>query len=179
MSISATCRAWRTSDASDQGLRLGDGAGDWLGHCCIRKTQLSDKGKGLSGITVADGRLSRLCARLIRELKWPGPFEIELIREESSGDYVLIEINPRFPAWIDFPSMLGANFAGALVDLLRFDGPHAPVSDCPPGSFYVRHQIEVVGHLNRYAELLKGEPGAWNGLVDEIPDRSSPMKLPA
>ena len=84
-------------------LGLGDGEGGWLGHCAIRKTQLSDKGKGLSAITVADERLSNLCARLIRELKWRGPFEIELIREDSTGDYVLIEINPRFPAWIDFP----------------------------------------------------------------------------
>jgi carbamoyl-phosphate synthase large subunit len=157
-------------------LGLGDGAGGWLGHCCIRKTQLSDKGKGLSGITVADARLSRLCARLVRELKWPGPFEIELIREESSGDYVLIEINPRFPAWIDFPSMLGANFAARLVDLLRGTAPSAPVPDCPAGSFYIRHQIEVIGDLNRYAGLLQGEVGAMAGLIDETPFPSSKTK---
>jgi carbamoyl-phosphate synthase large subunit len=155
-------------------LGLGDGAGGWLGHCCIRKTQLSDKGKGLSGITVADARLSGLCARLIRELKWPGPFEIELIREESTDDYVLIEINPRFPAWVDFPSMLGANFAATLVDMLRFEVQ--PVPDCPPGSFYIRHQIEVVGDLSRYAELLKGEPDALPGLSDEIPAKSAKTK---
>jgi carbamoyl-phosphate synthase large subunit len=148
-------------------LGLGDGDGGWRGHCCIRKTQLNDKGKGLSGITVADARLSGLCARLVRELKWPGPFEIELIREESSGEYVLIEINPRFPAWIDFPSMLGANFAAALIDMLRLNGLPEPLSDCPPGSFYIRHQIEVVGNLNRYADLLKGEPTALTSLIDE------------
>jgi carbamoyl-phosphate synthase large subunit len=148
-------------------LGLGDGAGGWHGHCCIRKTQLSDKGKGLSGITVADARLSNLCARLIRELKWPGPFEIELIREKSSGEYVLIEINPRFPAWIDFPSMLGANFAACLIDMLRLDSLPEPVPACAPGSFYIRHQIEVIGNLNRYAELLKGEPDALPGLLDE------------
>jgi carbamoyl-phosphate synthase large subunit len=148
-------------------LGLGDGAGGWLGHCCIRKTQLSDKGKGLSGITVADARLSSLCARLVRELKWPGPFEIELIREESSGEYVLIEINPRFPAWIDFPSMLGANFAATLIGMLQLNGLPESVPDCPPGSFYIRHQIEVVGDLSRYADLLKGEPTALPGPLDE------------
>ena len=157
-------------------LGLGDGDGGWLGHCCIRKTQLSDKGKGLSGITVADARLSKLCARLVRELKWPGPFEIELIREESSGEYVLIEINPRFPAWIDFPSMLGANFAARLIDMLRSNSSSEPVPDCPPGSFYVRHQIEVVGDLNRYADLLKGESGALAGLIDDVPGTPSKTK---
>lgn len=157
-------------------LGLGDGAGGWFGHCCIRKTQLSDKGKGLSGITVADARLSKLCARLIHELKWPGPFEIELIREESTGEYVLIEINPRFPAWIDFPSMLGANFAAALVDMLQTGHPPGPVPGCPPGSFYIRHQIEVIGDLNRYAQLLKGEPGILTGLTDDITNISSKTK---
>lgn len=149
-------------------LGVGDGHGNWLGHCCLRKTQLSDKGKGLSGITVTDPRLSELCAKLIRELQWPGPFEIELIREESSGEYVLVEINPRFPAWIDFPAMLGANYAALLVDLLRLDHLPAPLPACAPGSFYIRHQIEVVGDINRYADLLKSESGTLAGLMDEV-----------
>ena len=158
-------------------LGLGDGKGGWLGHCCIRKTQLSEKGKGLSGITVADKVLSSLCARLIRQLKWPGPFEIELIREEATGEYVLIEINPRFPAWIDFPSILGANFPARLVEMLRRDGLVTAVPDCPVGSFYIRHQIEVVGDINRYAELLRGEAGALG--LDDMPTRSSKNKFSA
>ena len=157
-------------------LGLGDGAGGWLGHCCIRKTQLSNTGKGLSGITVADAQLSKLCARLIRKLKWPGPFEIELIREEATGNYVLIEINPRFPAWIDFPSMLGANFAAALVDMLRPGHLPASLPACAPGSFYIRHQIEVVGNLSRYADLLKGEPDALPSLTDEVVAFASKQK---
>ena len=148
-------------------LGVGDGAGGWFGHCCLRKTQLSDKGKGLSGITVNDSRLSNLCADLIRELKWPGPFEIELIREESTDDYMLIEINPRFPAWVDFPSMLGVNFAALLVDMLQLDRVPEPLPSCKPGSFYIRHQIEVVGDINRYAGLLKGESDPLVDLIDE------------
>jgi carbamoyl-phosphate synthase large subunit len=158
-------------------LGLGDGEGGWLGHCCIRKTQLSDKGKGLSAITVADARLSELCARIIRELKWCGPFEIELIREETSREYVLIEINPRFPAWIDFPAMLGANFSARLVDMLRFEHEPTPLPACPPGRFYIRHQIEVVGDLYRYAGLLTGDPTACPNLIDEI--TSPRTKFPA
>ncbi|MCE0497183.1 MAG: hypothetical protein LV481_04465 [Methylacidiphilales bacterium] len=142
-------------------LGLGNGRGGLLGHCAIRKTHLSDKGKGLGGITVADPHLSALCARLIRKLKWPGPFEIELIREESTGEFVLIEINPRFPAWVDFPSMIGANFPVALVEILRRGRPLRHVPDCAPGHFYLRHQIEVVGDINRYANLLR------DGLLDE------------
>jgi len=158
-------------------LGVGDGTGNWLGHCCLRKTQLSDKGKGLSGITVTDPRLSELCAGLIRELKWPGPFEIELIREELIGDYVLVEINPRFPAWVDFPSMIGANFAALLVDMLRLDHLPASLPACAPGSFYIRHQIEVVGDINRYADLLKSESGALAGLIDDVTTPASTTKV--
>jgi len=160
-------------------LGLGDGRGGWLGHCCIRKTQLSDKGKGVSAITVADRVLSSLCAGLIRELKWPGPFEIELIREETTGEYVLIEINPRFPAWVDFPSMLGANFPARLVEMLRHDGVLAALPDCPVGSFYIRHQIEVVGDINRYADLLKAEAEALGSPLDEGPRRPKKNKFNA
>jgi carbamoyl-phosphate synthase large subunit len=157
-------------------LGVGDGTGQWLGHCCLRKTQLSDKGKGLSGITVKDARLSNLCAGLVRELNWPGPFEIELIREEATGEYVLVEINPRFPAWVDFPSMLGSNFAALLIDLLREDHLPEPLADCKPGSFYIRHQIEVVGNINCYAELLKGDSGELTGLIDDLTSHPSKTK---
>lgn len=160
-------------------LGLGDGKGGWLGHCCIRKTQLSEKGKGLSGITVGDRTLSALCAGIIRELKWPGPFEIELIREETTGEYVLIEINPRFPAWVDFPSMLGANFPVRLVEMLRHEGLLAAVPDCPVGMFYIRHQVEVVGDINRYAELLRGEPDALGGSLDDTTLRSPKSRFSA
>ena len=157
-------------------LGVGDGGGGWFGHCCLRKTQLSDKGKGLSGITVKDERLSNLCADVIRELKWPGPFEIELIREESTGEYVLVEINPRFPAWVDFPSMLGVNFAALLVDILLDHVPE-PLPSCKAGSFYIRHQVEVVGDINRYAELLKGEAATLTDLTDDIPVHSTKTKV--
>lgn len=136
-------------------LGIGDGEGGIIAQCSIRKTLLSDKGKGLGGITMRDERLNRVCEELIRELRWNGPFEIELIYDERSGEYVLIEINPRFPAWIDFPSMIGANFAAALVDLISHGRLIEPLAACPPGSFFLRHQIEVVGDVARYAALLQ------------------------
>jgi carbamoyl-phosphate synthase large subunit len=140
-------------------LGLGDGNGGVHGHCSIRKTVLSDTGKGLGGIVVRDARLTLLCENLIGELHWPGPFEIELIYDEIAREYVLIEMNPRFPAWVDFPSMLGAHFPAALVDLLG-GVPVRTLPACPPGAFFLRHQIEVVGNIDRYAGLLDEEPAA-------------------
>jgi len=134
-------------------LGLGDGQGGLVGLCTIRKTIVSDHGKGLGGITVLDRALDEFCERLIRELRWRGPFEIEVMRDEQRDEYVLIEINPRFPAWVDFPSMLGVNFPAALVEMLDGHGRPAPLPRCAPGHFYLRHQVEVAGHIEQLATL--------------------------
>jgi carbamoyl-phosphate synthase large subunit len=148
-------------------LGLGDGAGGILAQCSLRKTVLSDQGKGMGGITINDERLTRLCAQLVRELRWHGPFEIEWIFDQDRDEYVLIEINPRFPAWIDFPSMLGANFAAALVELTLTGRIETPPPPCAPGSFFLRHQIEVVGNVGQYASLLQGTSLPLDPLSDD------------
>jgi hypothetical protein len=75
--------------------------------------------------------------------------------------------------------MLGANFPARLVEMLRHDGLLTAVPDCPVGSFYIRHQVEVVGDINRYAELLKGEAGALGHPLDDMPNRSSKTRFSA
>jgi carbamoyl-phosphate synthase large subunit len=152
-------------------LGLGDGRGGVAGSCSIRKTALSDTGKGLGGIVVSDARLDRIVERIVRELRWLGPFEIELIYDKAARDYVLIEMNPRFPAWIDFPAMIGANFPAALVHLLRHGTPGEPPPACAPGTFFLRHQIEVVGDISRYAALLAQEADVFSD--DGLPARPS------
>lgn len=137
-------------------LGLGDGEGGLVGLCTIRKTIVSAQGKGLGGITVLDPRLDDFCRRLVGELRWRGPFEIEAMLDEERGRYVLIEINPRFPAWIDFPSMLGVNFPATLVAMIEGVGQPTPLPRCAPGHFYRRHQVEVVGHIEQLAALSAG-----------------------
>lgn len=133
-------------------MGIGDGSGGIAGLCCIRKTIVSDKGKGTGAITVRDPKLEQWCYTLIRELQWRGPFEIEVMYDEAAKDYSLIEINPRFPAWVDFPSQFGVNFPLAWLRRILGETPE-PLSICPAGYFYVRHQIEVLGHVDQLADL--------------------------
>ena len=137
-------------------MGIGDGEGGLVGLCCIRKTILSDKGKGLGGITVRDPELRKTVAALIAELKWRGPFEIETIRDERTGGHSLIEINPRFPAWVHFPSLFGINFPATLVGMMTTGKRPSPLPDCPAGHFYLRHQVEVLGSLHQLADLSTG-----------------------
>ncbi len=140
-------------------MGIGDGEGGIIGLCCIRKTIVSSKGKGLGGVTVRDPALRELCEKLIRDLKWRGPFEIEVMKNEGEGKHYLIEINPRFPAWVDFPARFGLNFAAALAEFAATGKAPSPLPEPEPGWFYLRHQVEVLGRMDQLAALSGS--GAW------------------
>ena len=134
-------------------LGIGDGQGGLLGHCAVRKMLVSEKGKGNGSVIVRDPRLDEITSRLMAELRWWGPFELEFLRRQGDDAYHLIEINPRFPAWVDFPAQLGANFAAAWVRRLAGGSPD-PLPDLTPGMFFIRHQVEVCGDMARLSSLL-------------------------
>ncbi|MCU0779831.1 MAG: hypothetical protein MUF04_01870 [Akkermansiaceae bacterium] len=136
-------------------LGLGDGAGGSLGHCAVRKLIVSDKGKGSGSVVVRDPRLDEITAAFLRETAWPGPFELEFVRDAGDDAYRLIEINPRFPAWVGFPALLGANFPAAWLEWLA-TGRRRPLPVPEPGAFFLRHQIEVHGRLEQIAGLFDG-----------------------
>lgn len=140
-------------------LGIGDGEGGICGLCCIRKTIVSSKGKGLGGVTVRDPALRAFCEKLIRELKWRGPFEIEVMKDDATGRHCLIEINPRFPAWVDFPARFGLNFAAALAQFAATGEPPPLLPEPEPGWFYLRHQVEVLGRMDQLAALSGS--GEW------------------
>lgn len=132
---------------------LGDGQGGLLGSCTIRKIMLTRNGKAFGGIVVADPALQESVEKIIRKLKWWGPFELEFVKGKQGHE--LIEMNPRFPAWTDFPSQIGCNLPAMLVDLL-LSRPVKPVAPCEPGKMFIRHCLDLVGDISQLAELSAG-----------------------
>jgi carbamoyl-phosphate synthase large subunit len=131
---------------------LGDGDGRILGACAIRKTLRSRAGKGFAGIVIDDPVLTHIATSLIATLKWDGPFELEFLLPHGTDEYRLLEINPRFPAWVDFPAQLGCNLPAALLDLMRSGTVPAPAA-CPPGRIFIRHCIDYAGDIADLAAL--------------------------
>jgi carbamoyl-phosphate synthase large subunit len=129
---------------------LGDGTGDLAGSCSIRKMMLTKTGKAYAGIVISDPTLDVLVGRIVKALSWNGPFEIEFVR--GPRGYVLIEMNPRFPAWIDFPSQIGCNLPAALVQRAIGGAGGAP-GRCEAGRMFVRHAVDLVGDIAELAEL--------------------------
>jgi len=138
-------------------MGLGDGRGGMLGHCAVRKLIISDKGKGNGSVVVLDPRLEEITARMLAHTKWPGPFELEFVRDGRDDAYRLIEINPRFPAWVGFPNMLGVNYPAAWVEWMM-TGKCRNLPALEPGTFFLRHQVEVCGRMAQVSGLLGSGP---------------------
>lgn len=132
-------------------IGLGDGEGGIIKACAIRKFQRSATGKGFAGVVVENPELERLAQIIIRELQWNGPFELEFLKAPSKP-YSLFEVNPRFPAWVDFPSQIGCNLPVRLVQDLIGIKP-TPLQKCNPGQMFVRHSVDLVGDIAELADM--------------------------
>jgi carbamoyl-phosphate synthase large subunit len=139
-------------------MAVGDGHGDVAAFCAIRKMIRSKQGKGYGGIVMHDEELNQISQCLIQQLAWYGPLELEFVRDEASGKYYLLEINPRFPAWVDFPSTFGCNMPSLIVDELAYGGMQS-LPACTPGMFYVRHSVDITGRVEDLGTLTSD--GEW------------------
>jgi carbamoyl-phosphate synthase large subunit len=131
---------------------VGDGEGRLLGAVMMKKLALTDKGKAWAGITIADDRLYEASRALVAATQWKGPLEVEVMREPD-GTYQLIEINPRFPAWVYLSAGAGRNVLEVLLALLR--GHHPDTTGyAPAGSVYVRYAADMVLPLAQYETVV-------------------------
>jgi carbamoyl-phosphate synthase large subunit len=108
---------------------------------------------------VDDPELTNLSRRLVEKLQWNGPLELEFIQDENTQKYDLLEINPRFPAWIDFPSSIGYNLPAQLVGRMADEVELELLpTQCPIGLFFLRHSIDVAGRIEDLGQLtIHGE----------------------
>lgn len=93
---------------------VGDGEGGLLGAVPMKKTVLTDKGKGWAGVAIKDPEVMRITERFMAASSWRGGCEVEVVRDREGG-YHLLEINPRFPAWIYMSAAAGPNLPWMAV----------------------------------------------------------------
>ncbi len=126
-------------------VAVGDGRGGLMGAVPMRKTTLTDKGKGWAGITVKDPGLLEATERFMAASKWRGPCEVEVMRDEG-GTLQLMEINPRFPAWSYLSAGAGLNLPWAVVRLALGEDVEAQ-RDFEAGTMFVRIAIDQIARI--------------------------------
>lgn len=132
-------------------VALGDGNGNTIGAVPMRKQYITDKGKAWSGITLDDSNLLSITKKIIKKTKWRGGLELEMIKSKD-GEYHLIEINPRLPAWVYLAVGAGQNLPEALVKL-ALGMEVEPFKKFLKGKLFLRYSYELICDISEFEKL--------------------------
>lgn len=136
-------------------VAVGDGEGGLVGAVPMRKTMITDKGKGWAGITIADPALMALAERFMATTGWRGPCELEVLKSTSPGGearYYLLEVNPRFPAWSYLSAGAGNNLPMAVARHASGQRVKSRRS-YRVGTMFVRISIDQLAHIDDFAAI--------------------------
>ncbi len=137
-----------------------DRSGRLIDSVPLKKLVMCERGKTWSAIATPLPMVVEQLAELMAKVGWHGPADVELIRDSTTERMSLIEINPRFPAWIGYAEMIDRNLPRQLV-LAALDRPPAlPVTDRHrhQDSVFMRTAEEVPASAVSMATLInRGE----------------------
>lgn len=130
---------------------LGDGHGETIGAVPMRKQVITDKGKAWAGITLEDEELLKITKQLIRNCHWRGPCELEMIKT-NEGEYYLIEVNPRTPAWVYLAVGAGQNHPEALMKMALGEKVQ-PFEGYEVGKMFIRYSYDMICDLKEFETI--------------------------
>ena len=132
-------------------IGLGDGSGSLIAAVPIRKQYITDKGKAWGGISISDNKILDLTSQFIQKTKWRGAFELELMKDEDN-QYILLEINPRIPAWVYLAIGAGQNIPEALARLALGEKIE-PFRSYEVGKMFIRYSWDMIVNLKDYQQI--------------------------
>jgi len=129
---------------------LGDGE-KLVGGVGMKKLTTTELGKVWSAVSIKNEALFQASKKFVETIGWRGAFEFEAMSDGK--DIYLIEINPRFPAWVYFATSLGVNLPQMMVDLMN-SKEVKPALDYPDEKMYVRYVEETTVDFKDFMQLL-------------------------
>jgi carbamoyl-phosphate synthase large subunit len=123
----------------------------------MRKLYITDKGKAWAGITIEDTVLLELARQFTKATNWRGGFELEIMRD-AEGKLYIMEVNPRFPAWIYLTAGAGQNQPAALVKMALGKNIE-PFEEYQVGKMFIRYawdhitDVSEFQHISAFGEL--------------------------
>lgn len=130
---------------------LGDGEGNAISIIPMKKMYITEKGKAWAGITLEDDVLISLAKKFIAATRWRGGFEIEIMKT-AKGELYIMEINPRFPAWIYLSAGAGQNQPAALVKMALGEKVE-PFITYDVGKLFIRYSWDMIVDLSRFQQF--------------------------
>ncbi|OOQ57182.1 ATP-grasp domain-containing protein [Mucilaginibacter pedocola] len=130
---------------------LADGKGNALSVVPMRKQYITDQGKAWAGITIADDSLIAIAQRFAAASNWSGGFELELMQDKY-GELFIMEINPRFPAWIYLAAAAGQNQPAMLVNMAQGKAVE-PITKYTAGKMFIRYALDHVMDVSEFQQF--------------------------
>jgi carbamoyl-phosphate synthase large subunit len=133
-------------------IGCGDGNGNDMGVFAIRKMTITKLGKVWNAVSVRNEKLISATKKVVKGLSWRGGFEFEVLLEDKTQDIYVLEINPRFPAWVYFPAGCGINLPARMVQLLTGQ-QYDTHSDYKSGKLMIRYTNELVKDISDFEQV--------------------------
>lgn len=130
---------------------LGDGEGNAISVIPMRKLYITDKGKAWAGITLDDETYIELARKFIEVTKWRGGCELEVMLSNDGKPYIM-EVNPRFPAWIYLTAAAGQNQPASLVKM-ALGQKVEPFTEYEVGKIFVRYAWDLITDIREFQKI--------------------------
>jgi diaminopimelate decarboxylase len=99
----------------EESVMLSAYQGELLSAVSMRKRDITPEGKTWAGdVSEVPASFMEPLRRMVRDTNWTGGGELEMVRD-ASDQLWLIEMNPRFPAWVHGATIAGHNLPALLV----------------------------------------------------------------
>ena len=100
----------------EESVMLSAYQGELLSAVSMRKRDITPEGKTWAGdVSDVPPAFLEPLRQMVRDTNWTGGGELEMVRD-ASDQLWLIEMNPRFPAWVHGATIAGHNLPALLVE---------------------------------------------------------------
>jgi diaminopimelate decarboxylase len=100
----------------EESIMLSAYQGELLGAVGMKKRDVTPEGKTWAGeIAEVPAEFMAPLREMVRQLGWTGGGELEMVRDPADRLW-LLEMNPRFPAWVHGATIAGHNLPALLVE---------------------------------------------------------------
>lgn len=127
---------------------LGDGTGKAISVIPMKKLYITDKGKAWAGITLEEETLLELGRKFAAATQWRGGLELEIM-QKPTGELFIMEINPRFPAWIYLTAGAGQNQPASLVKMAMGEQLE-PLTEYEAGKLFIRYAWDMIVNVSEF-----------------------------
>jgi diaminopimelate decarboxylase len=181
----------------EESVMLSAYEGELLGAVSMRKREITPEGKTWAGdISEVPEEFMAPLRQMVKALNWTGGGELEMVRD-AGGQLWLLEMNPRFPAWVHGATIAGYNLPALLVQGATGAAPRPAIAQ---GQEFTRVVLEVpvrseyplpplpepfagaIGHSMKHpsglTSLAKKLHKANPDLLEVIPEEGGPDGLP-